>query len=233
MTSCSAQRTRAGWDAPGPVVGDGRRVLVALHEGGIHIERGPRLPGPPLQGRHQRAVRHAQPCERGGLLRDRRGGPRGPQGPVLDMEGLKEISDRGRGGQRVSQQRGQGLILAERREVLTAIPAARPERDEALDELRGGQAPLPLFDRDVRIDRLGRAELPEQFNQQRDPGPTRDERRIDRVVNLERQPWRRVRHRSPPWCGCTQRVKPSKPDAIGAPRLHRGPLRNPFGCSTV
>jgi hypothetical protein len=115
------------------------------------------------------------------------------------------------------EQGGQGLILAERREILAAIPAARPERDQALDELRRGQAPLPLFHRDVGLDRLGHAELAEQLDHERDPGAAREQAGIKGVIDLERQSWGRVGHRVPPWDVCTYSVTTSKGDAI-APR---------------
>ena len=122
-------------------------------------------------------------------------GPGRPERPVLHVEGLEEVPDGGRGGQRVPEQRGQGLILAERREILAAVPAARPERDQALDELRGRQPALPLLDRDLRIDRLGDPELAEQLDHERDPGAARDQRRVNRVIDLERQPRRVSGHR--------------------------------------
>ena len=78
------------------------------------------------------------------------------------------------------------MILAERREVLAAVPAACPERDQALDELRGRQPALPLLARDVGLDRCRDPELAEQFDHQRDPGAAgergnmRDLRRLRR-----------------------------------------------------
>ena len=78
-------------------------------------------------------------------------------------------------------------ILAEHCEVLAAVPAARPERNETLDKLRGRQAALALLDRDLRINRLGDPQLPEQLDYERDPCAARDQRRVNRVVDLERQ----------------------------------------------
>jgi hypothetical protein len=92
---------------------------------------------------------------------------------------------------------------------------------------------LALFDRDVRVDRGCNPELPEQLDHERHPGPARDHRGINRIVDLERQPWRRVGHRTPPWWGCTQWVKPSKPDAIAANRPYSGLPRNPLEDSTA
>jgi hypothetical protein len=130
------------------------------------------------------------------------------------------------------EQRGQGLILAERREILAAVPAARPQRDQALDELRGRQAPLPLLDRNLRIDHRGDPQLPEQLDHERDPRAAGNQRWVNGVIDLERQPWRRVGHQHPPRVVCTQWVKTSKPDASGADRLRRGLPRIPFDRST-
>ena len=66
------------------------------------------------------------------------------------------------------------MILAERREVLAAVPAACPERDQALDEVRGGQPALPLLDGDLGIDRLGDPQLPEQLDHEGHSGAARD-----------------------------------------------------------
>jgi hypothetical protein len=82
----------------------------------------------------------------------------------------------------VPQQGGQGLILAEHREVLAAVPAARPERDETLDELRGRQAALALLGRNLGLNRLSHAELAEQLDHERDSRSSGDEHGIDRVI---------------------------------------------------
>jgi len=83
------------------------------------------------------------------------------------------------------EQGGQGVLLAEHREVRAAVPAARPEREETLDELRGRQAALALLDRDLGIDRLGDPELAEELDHERDPRSPGDERGINGVINLE------------------------------------------------
>jgi hypothetical protein len=209
-----------------PVVGHGRRVLVALHERGIHIQGGRRLPGPALEARDPRAIGGAHARQGGRLQGDRRLGPSRPQGPALDVEGLEDVPHGGRGRQRVSQQRGQGLILAEPREVLAAVPAARPERDETLDELRGRQAALALLDRNLRVDRLSDPELPEQLDHERHPGPARDQRGVNGVIDLERQPRRVLRHRVPPCECCTHWVNGRKRDASAADRVHCGSRRD-------
>jgi len=122
------------------------------------------------------------------------------------------------------------VILAERREVLAAVPAACPEHDQALDELRGRQPALPLLHRHLRVDRGGDPELAEELDHERNPRPPGDQRGIKGLINLEG--WRRVWHRTPPWCGYTQWVKPSKPDAIAGNRLYGGLPCNPFGRSS-
>ena len=63
--------------APRPVVGHGRRVLVALHEGGVHIQGGRPFPGPALEAGDQRAIRAAQPGQRA-----RTPGGSSPAGPA-------------------------------------------------------------------------------------------------------------------------------------------------------
>jgi hypothetical protein len=130
---------------------------------------------------------------------------------------LQEVPHGGRGRESVAQQGGQRLILSQRREVLAAVPAARPQRDQALHELRRPQAPLALLDADLRIDRCRCPQLAEQLNHERHPGPPGDQAGIDHLVNLERQPWRLLGHRVPPHWACTQWVNVSKHSAI-APR---------------
>ncbi len=149
------------------------------------------------------------------------------------MEGLEEVPDRGRRGQGVPEQRGQGLVLAERGEVLAAVPAARPEHDEALDEFRGRQAALALLDRNVRVDRLRDPELPEQLNHERNPRAAGDQRRVNGVIDLERQPWGLGGHLAPPSVCCTHWVKASKPDAIAGNRPYSGLPRNLLEGSTA
>jgi hypothetical protein len=120
-----------------PIVGYGRRVLVALHERGVHIEGGRGFAGAALEARDQREIRLAQPRQGAGLHGNRGLRASRPERAVRDVEGLQEVPHGGGRGQRVPEQGGQGLVLAERGEVLAAVPAAGPERDETLDELRG------------------------------------------------------------------------------------------------
>ena len=207
----------AGVVALRPVVGHGRGVLVTLHERRIHIESRSGFPGAALEARHQRAIGTVQPGEGGRLPGDSRGGPGRPERPLLGVERLAEVPDGGRRRQRVPEEGGHRVILAERGEILAAIPAARPERDEALDEWRGRQAALSLLDRDMRIDHGRDPELAEQLDRERDPRAAWAQRGIDRVIDLERQPQGRIRHRVPPWDGRTHWVNPSKGDA-SAPR---------------
>jgi len=147
------------------------------------------------------------------------------------VECLEEVSDRGRSGQRVPEPGRQGLILAEPREILAAIPAARPERDEALHELRGRQPPPALLDRDLGIDRCRDPELAEQLDHERHPRAARDQGRVNGIVDLERQPRRHLKPRVPSSAVGTHWVTPSKPDAIGGHRLHGGFPGQPFGRS--
>ncbi len=195
---------------------------MALDERGVHIQGSRRLAGPALDARDQRPVRLAQPREGAGLQRDRRVGPGLPQGAVLHVERLEEVPHGGRRGQGVPEQGRQGLILAQRREVLAAVPAARPQRDEALDELQRLQPALALFDWDVGIDRLGHPELAEQLDHERHSGPPGDQRGVNGIIDLERQPRVLGRHRRPPCERCTHWVKTSKPDAINDNRVHGG-----------
>jgi hypothetical protein len=171
--------------APRPVVGHGGGVLVALDQRRIHIEGRRLLPGPALDAGHQRAIGDAQAREGRGLQGNRRLGTRLPERPVLDVEGLQEVPDGGGRREGVPEQRREALVLPECGEVLTAVPAARPERDQALDELRRREPALALLDGDVRIDRLRDPELPEQFDHQRDAGAAGDQRRVNRIVDLE------------------------------------------------
>jgi hypothetical protein len=215
-----------------PVVGHRGGLLVTLHERRVHIEGGRRRRGGLLETRHQRAGRRAQSHEGRGLERDRRLRAGLPGRAVLDVERFQEVPDRGRGRQGIPEQGRQSVILAEGREVLTAVPAARPEGDEALDELRGPQPALPLLHRHLRVDRGGDSELAEQFDHEWHPGPAGDQRGINGLVDLERQPRGRLGHRNPPCLVCTHWVKPSKVDAIGANRLDRRLQRGPLGCSS-
>jgi hypothetical protein len=84
-----------------PVVGDRGGVLVALHEGRVHIQGGRPYPRPALEARDQRAIGGVQARQGRGLQGDRRLGPGRPQRPALDVEGLQEVAHRGRGGQGV------------------------------------------------------------------------------------------------------------------------------------
>ena len=70
------------------------------------------------------------------LQRDRRLGPGRPERRALDVEGVQEVAHRGRRRQRVAEQRRQGVIRAERGEVLAKADASSvtrlgrgPERD--------------------------------------------------------------------------------------------------------
>jgi hypothetical protein len=147
------------------------------------------------------------------------------------MKRLQEVPHRGRGRESVAQQRRQGPVFAERREVLAAVPAARPQRDQALHELRRPQAPLALLDADLRIDRCRCPELAEQLTHERHPGAAGDQAGINRLVNLERQPRRLLGHRVPPCCVCTQWVNASKGDATHARRAYCGSAHNRLGRS--
>jgi hypothetical protein len=113
------------------------------------------------------------------------------------------------------------VILPQRGEVLTAVTPAHPEGDEALDKLGDLEAALALLDRHAGVNRLRDPEVAEQLDHQRDAGTARDQRGINRGIDLEGQPWRWVGHRPPPRVVCTQWVKISKPDATrpcAAPR---------------
>lgn len=205
---------------------------MALHKGGVHVEGRRPFPRPALEAGDQRVVRAPEPHQRGRLLRDRGLGPGGPEGAVLHVERLQEVAHGGRRGEWMSEERGQRLILAEHGEVLAAVPAGRPQRDETLDELRGRQAALPLLDRDLGIDCVGDPELAEQLDHERHAGAARDQRGVNRVIDLERQPGRVLRHRVPPCECCTHWVKPSKPDAIPADRMQGGSRRD-SGCRSL
>jgi hypothetical protein len=222
-----------GLVAARPVVGHGRRGLIALHERGVHVEGRRAFPGPALETGDERAIRAAESGQRGGLFGDRRLRAGRPEGASLHVERLQEVPHRRGRGQRVPEERGQGLVLAERREILTPVPAARPEHDQALHEFGGRQAPLALLHGDLGLNRLGHPELAEQLNHQRHPGTAGDEAGIDGVINLERQPRRRVGHRVPPCACCTHWVHGSKPDAMGGTCLHSGLPRNLFARSTA
>jgi hypothetical protein len=153
-------------------------------------------------------------------------------GPAVDVEGLEEVPHRSRGGQGVAEQGSQRHILAEHGEVLAAVPAARPERDETLDELGWRQPALALLDQDVGVDCRGDPELAEQSDHERHPRPAGDQAGINGVIDLERQLWRRPGHWAPSSHGCTHWAKLSKPDASRGTRLHGGVLGSLFDCST-
>jgi len=214
-----------------PVIGHGGGVLVTLHERGIHIQGGRPRPRPALAARDQRAIGDVQPRQGRGLPRDRRRGPGRPQGAVLHVEGLEEVPHGGRGGQRMPEQGRQGLILAEHCEVLAAVPTARPEYDEALDELRGGQPALALLDGNMGIDRGRDPKLAEQLDHERDSRAAGDQRRVNRVVDLKWQPRGLGRHHAPPSVYCTHWVKTSKPNASAADRLGGRQERDSPDCS--
>jgi hypothetical protein len=132
----------------------------------------------------------------------------------------------------MAQQGGQRVILPEHGEVLAAVPAAHPKRNETLDERRGRQASLPLLDRDRGIDRGRNPELAEQLDHERDPGAAGHQRGVDGVSDLERQPGRLLRHRVPPCGAITHWVNGSKPDAIPADRVCCGSRRD-SGCRSL
>jgi hypothetical protein len=59
----------------------------------------------------------------------------------------------------MTEARCQSLSLAQGREALSAVPAARPPRHESFDELRERHVPQALPERDLAIDRVGDPEL--------------------------------------------------------------------------
>ena len=169
------------------------------------------------------------PASGRGLLGDRRLRARRPQRPVLDVERLQEVPHGGGRGQRVPEQRGQGLILAERREILAAVPAARPERDQALDELR--RASSPRWRCFTATSASIVAATPSWRNSSITSGtPARPVTSVGSigVIDLERQPGRVLRHRVPPCECCTHWVNGSKPDATCVGRMGGGFTRDPL-----
>ena len=136
---------------------------------------------------------------------------------MLHVERLEEVADGGGRWEGVAEQGGQRLILAERGEVLTPVPAAHPQGDQTLDELRGLQSPLPLLDRHRGIDRGGHPELAEQLDHQRDPGAAGDQRgsMASSISNGNRGVSGIA---FLPVGACTQWVNASKHDAIPAGR---------------
>ncbi len=116
--------------------------------------------------------------------------------------------------------------------ALAAVPAARPERDEALDELRGRQAALALLDRDLGIDR---GATPSWRKSSITSGtPARPVTNVGSIVssisNSNRGDVSGIGLLL--WRGCTHRVKPRNPDAIAGNRLHSGLPCNLLGCSS-
>jgi hypothetical protein len=171
---------------------------VGFDEGRVHVQRRRRRGRALLQAGDERVVRLPEPRERSGLLRDRGVRSGLPEREVLGVAGLQEVAHRGGRGQRVAQQRGQRVILAERREILAAVAARDPEGDQTLHELRGAQAPLPLLDRNARIDRRRDAELAEQLDHQRDARAGGHQARVHHVIEVEGQLCRRLGHRVSP-----------------------------------
>ena len=192
---------------PGPLVGPGGRLLMALHEGRVHVQGGRRLGRTPLHRGDERAVGLPEPREGGRFRRDGRLRARLPQREVVGVEGLEEVPHRRGRRQRIAEQAGEGLVLAERREVLAAVPTRDPEGDQALDELRRPQAPLARLDLQRSVDRRRDAELPEQLDHERHPRAARDQRGVNRGIDLERQPPSILGHHAPPLAGCTRWVK--------------------------
>jgi hypothetical protein len=77
-------------------------------------------------------------------------------------------------------------IFAQWGEILAAVPTAHPQGDQALHELRRLQPALALLHDHLGVDRGGDSHVPEQFDNERHPGPAGDQRGINRVIDLER-----------------------------------------------
>jgi hypothetical protein len=110
------------------------------------------------------------------------------------VEPVQEVARRLRRRQAVTQQQRQRRVLAQWRQVLTALAARSPKAEQPLHQLRGSEPALAPLDDYAGVHHRGRAAGAERLDQQRHPTMGRERRRLHPLIQLERQP--RLRHPS-------------------------------------
>lgn len=112
------------------------------------------------------------------------------------MELGEEVARRLRPRQAVPQQGRQCRVAAQPVQILRPLAARRPQRQHALDHLRGAKAALALLDLNLPVNHRRRTRLPKGLDQPRHPGVGRQQPGLQPVLDLEIQP--PSAHRSPP-----------------------------------
>ena len=175
---------------------------------------------PALQVEDQLLVGCRQSLQRR-TLRRHRGQSFLKQGQVVLVKTVEEVARRLCSRKLMADQLGQRLVLAELIEVLGALAAGRPQRQEALDHLRGGQAALARLELDRALDDRGRAGEPIRLDEARNAGTSRHQARLQLGVDLEIQPPRHAAPLHPLGERYLNRETASTPDYRSAPRYRQ------------
>jgi hypothetical protein len=173
--------------AAAPVIGRPRAPLLAGEDGGVNVDGRHRLRPVLLQPGDQPAVDRAQPLQ--ALAFARHLAARAlPQRRRRLVEPLEEVA-RGLGRREaVAEEQGQRRILAQLHQILAALAARGPEREQPLDQLRRRQAALAALDHHPPVEHRRGAARPERLDHQRHPAMSGDEPRLRPLIQLERKP---------------------------------------------